>query len=150
MPSNSIQGPAFWKVRLCSGNNHSPHVPLLSKATLAFFSPSPLVSRGQCGAGLPLAPWALLLCWWSPEMETHSKHILLHGEAGVGTKMPPGCRPQQSPQSLLGGSASSIQLTHGLKEVLRAAFWDFRLSSGNKTEPKCAFAQQSHAGLFLP
>ena len=73
MASNSIQGPAFWKVRLCSGNNHSPHVPLLSKATLAFFSPSPLVSRGQRGSGLPLAPWALLLCWWSPEFENHYK-----------------------------------------------------------------------------
>ena len=70
MPSNSIQGPAFWHVRLCSGNNHSPHEPLLSKATLAFFSPSTLLSLGQCGAGLPLAPWALLLAGgllrWKP------------------------------------------------------------------------------------
>ena len=41
-------------------------------STLAFFSPSPLVSIGQRGSGLPLAPWALLLCWWSPELETHS------------------------------------------------------------------------------
>ena len=81
------------------GTNHSRNVPLLSKATLAFFSPSPLVSRGHRGSGLLLAPWALLLCWWSPELETHSKGILLRGEAGVGTKMPPGCRPQQSPWS---------------------------------------------------
>ena len=73
------------------GTNHNRNAPLLSKASL--------VSRGHRGSGLPLAPWALLLCWWSPELETHSKHILLHGEAGVGTKMPPGCRPQQSPQS---------------------------------------------------
>ena len=39
------------------GTNHSPNVPLLSKATLAFFSPSPLVSKGQRGSGLLLAPW---------------------------------------------------------------------------------------------
>ena len=150
MASNSIQGPAFWKVRLCSGNNHNPHAPLLSKATLAFFSPSPLVSRGQRGAGLPLAPWALLLCWWSPELETHSKGILLRGEAGVGTKMPPGCRPQQSPRSQLWSSAPRPHLTHGSKHHSGAAFWKVQLSSGNKPQPQCAFAQQSHACLFLP
>ena len=122
MPSNSIQGPAFWKVRLCSGNNHNPHAPLLSKATLAFFSPSTLVSRGQCGAGLPLAPWALLFCWWSPEMETHSNGFLLRGEAGVGRKMPSGCRPLQSPQSQLGSSSSSPHLTLGSKRGSESCF----------------------------
>jgi hypothetical protein len=63
---------------------------LLSKATLAFFSASPLVSIGQRGSGLPLAPWALLLCWWSPDIETHCKRVLLPREAGIGTKMPSG------------------------------------------------------------
>ena len=150
MPSNSIQGPAFWKVRLCSRNNHNPHAPLLSKAKLAFFSPNPLVSRGQCGAGLPLAPWALLLCWWSPEMETHSNGFLLRGEAGVGRKMPSGRRPQQFPRSQLGRSTPRPQLTHGSKHHSGAAFWKVQLSSGNKLQPQCAFAQQSHAGLFLP
>ena len=150
MASNSIQGPAFWKVRLCSGNNHSLHVPLLSKATLAFFSPSPLVSRGQCGAGLPLAPWALLFCWWSPVMETHSNSFLLRGEAGVGRKMPSGRRPQQYPRRQLGRSTPRPQLTHGSKHHSGAAFWKVQLSSWNKPQPQCAFAQQSHAGLFLP
>ena len=150
MASNSIQGPAFWKVRLCSGNNHRPHVPLLSKATLAFFSPSPLVSRGQCGAGLPLAPWALLFCWSSPEMETHSNGFLLRGEAGVGRKMPSGRRPQQVPRSQLGRSAPRPHLTHGSKHHSGAAFWKGRLSSGNKPQPQCAFAQQSNVYLFLP
>ena len=42
------------------GSNHSPNAPLLSKATLAFISPSPRVSIGQRGSGLPLAPWSLL------------------------------------------------------------------------------------------
>ena len=150
MASNSIQGPAFWKVRLCSGNNHSPHVPLLSKATLAFFSPSTLLSLGQCGAGLPLAPWALLLCWRSPEMETHSNGFLLRGEAGVGRKMPSGRRPQQFPRSQLGRSIPRPKSTLGSKHHSGAAFWKVQLSSGNKPQPQCAFAQQSHAGLFLP
>ena len=60
------------KVDSPPGTNHSPNAPLQSKATLAFFSPRPLVSIGQSGSGLPLAPWALLLCWWSPELDIHS------------------------------------------------------------------------------
>ena len=93
------------------GTNHSPNAPLHSKATLAFFSPSRLVSRGQRGSGLPLAPWALLLCSWSPELETHSERVLLRGEAGVGRKMPSGRRPQQSPRSQLESSATRPYLT---------------------------------------
>ena len=38
---------------------------------------SPLV---QGGSGLPLAPLALLLSWWSPQLETNSTRVLLHGE----------------------------------------------------------------------
>ena len=52
-------------MRLCSGKQRLP------------FSPLSLSSQiGQRGSGLPLAPWALLLCWWSPELETHSKRVL--------------------------------------------------------------------------
>ena len=138
------------KVDSPRGTNHSPNAPLLSKATLAFFSPSPLVSIGQRGSGLPLAPWALLLCWWSPELETHSKRGLLRGEAGGGTKMPSGRRPQQFPRSQLWSSAPGPHLTHGSKHHSGAAFWKVQLSSGNKSQPQCAFAQQSHACLFLP
>ena len=38
------------------GTNHSPNAPLLSKAKLAIFYLSPLVSIGQRVFGLPLAP----------------------------------------------------------------------------------------------
>ena len=93
------------KVDSPRGTNHSPNAPLLNKATLAFFSPSRLVSRGQRWSGLPLAPWALLLCSWSPELETHSERVLLRGEAGVARKMPSGRRPQQSTQGQLGNLA---------------------------------------------
>ena len=87
------------KVDSPRGTNHSPNAPLLSKAMLAFFSPSPLVSRGQCGAWLPLAPWALLLCWWSSEVETHTKCVLLRGEAGLGRKMPSGRSSSNPPRA---------------------------------------------------
>ena len=150
MASNSIQGPAFWKVRLCSGNNHNPHAPWLRKATLAFFSPSALVSRGQRGAGLPLAPWALLLCWWSPEVETHSKRVLLPSEAGIGTKMATGRWPQQTPRASYGVQHRGPISPTAPNSIQGAAFWKGRLSLGNKPQPQCAFAQQSNACLFLP
>ena len=93
------------KVDSPRGTNHSPNAPLHSKATLSFFSPRPLDSIRQRESGLPLAPWALLLCWWSPELETHSKHVVLHGEARVCRKMPSGRRPQQPSRNQLGSSA---------------------------------------------
>ena len=31
------------------------------------------------GSGLPLAPWALLLGWWSPQLETISKRVFIRG-----------------------------------------------------------------------
>ena len=37
---------------------------------------------------LPTAPLALVLCWWSLEMETNSKGALLQGEGGWGQKSP--------------------------------------------------------------
>ena len=36
--------------------------------------------KKQGGSVLPLAPWALLLGWWSPQLEKNSKRFLLSGE----------------------------------------------------------------------
>ena len=112
------------------GTNHSTNVPLLNKALIAFFSPSELVSRGQRGSGWPLAPWHVLLCWWYPELEIHSKCVPLRGEAGVGRKMHSGRRPQLTPQSQLSTSAPRPHLTHGQNEDPRATFWNFDSPQG--------------------
>ena len=56
-------------MRLGSGSQRLP------SSHLALGSP-----KGQGGSGLPLAPWALLLGWWSPQLETNSKRVLLGGE----------------------------------------------------------------------
>ena len=37
---------------------------------------------------LPTAPLALVLCWWSLQLETNSKCALLCGEGGWGQKRP--------------------------------------------------------------
>ena len=56
-------------MRLGSGSQRLP------SSHLALGSP-----KGQGGSGMPLAPWALLLGWWSPQLETNSKRLLLCGE----------------------------------------------------------------------
>ena len=62
----------------------SPNGPKLRKAVQDVFTPRPCAPIGRCGAGLPLDPWALLLCWGSPEPETHSPRVLLRGECRIG------------------------------------------------------------------
>ena len=85
--------------------NHSPYSPWLRKAAQALFAPGPALSIRQSGAGLPLAPWALLICWGSPAPESHSPRVLLRGEAGLGARRPSAPRPQPCPLSQLGRSA---------------------------------------------
>ena len=58
---NELLGAASCKGKLSLAANHSPNAPRLRKATQTVFAPGPPFSRRQSGAGLPLAPWALLL-----------------------------------------------------------------------------------------
>ena len=83
---------SFWQLHSAKGKSpraakNSPIVPRLMKATQAVFAPGPPLSRGQSRAGLPLAPWDLLICWGSPVPETHSPRVLLRGEAGLGARI---------------------------------------------------------------
>ena len=57
-------------MRLGSGSRRWP------SSHLALCSPE---GRGE--AGLPLAPWAPLLGWLCPQLETISKRVLLRGES---------------------------------------------------------------------
>ena len=77
VPSQRRPKTSFLELHPAKGNspraaNHSPNAPPLRKAAQAVFAPGPALCIGRCGAGLPLAPWALLLCWGSPAPETHS------------------------------------------------------------------------------
>ena len=102
--TNRVPGPCSLQRdrKRSSRNNTSPTAPLLRKATQAVFALSPPLAVGQSGAGLPLAPWALLLCWGSPEPESHSQCGLLRGEAGLGVRWPSSRRPHQCPTSQAG------------------------------------------------
>ena len=109
-PSHRRPETSFWQLHSAKGKspraaNNSPIAPRLRKATLSVFAPRPPLSRGQSWAGLPLAPWVLLLCWWSPATKTHSPGVLLGGEAGLGARRPSAPRPQPCTLSQLGRSA---------------------------------------------
>ena len=120
----SHQGPktSFWQLHSarCNspwGANNSPNAPHLRKASEAVFSPGLPLSIGQSGDGLPLAPWALLLCWGFPVPESHSQRVLLRGEAGLGLRRHSAPRPQPCPLSQLGCSALRPLSTNGPKQA---------------------------------
>ena len=64
---------------------------------------------------LPTAPLALVLCWWSLEMETNSKCALLCGEGGWGQKRPCVHRPQQPTFRQLRRDLARAHLRKGTK-----------------------------------
>ena len=109
-PSHRRPKTSFWQLHSAKGKspraaNNSPNAPRLRKATQAIFAPGPLLSRGHSGARLPLASWALLLCWGSPAPESHSRRVLLGREAGLGARKPSRPTPQPCSLSQLGRTA---------------------------------------------
>ena len=87
---------------LCSGTNLSPNASWLR---IARWPSSPLAlgsPKGQGCSGLPLAPWALLLGWWSPQLETNCKRLLPRGEGGFGMMKPCVHWPWQPTHSQVG------------------------------------------------
>ena len=64
---------------------------------------------------LPTAPLALVLCWWSLEMETNSKCALLCGEGGWGQKRPCVHWPQHPIFRQLGRDPPRAHLRKGTK-----------------------------------
>ena len=56
---------------------------------------------------MPVAPWALLLGGWSPQLEINSKRVLVWEEGGVCRKRPCLHRARQPTLNQLGRSAAS-------------------------------------------
>ncbi len=99
---------------------------------------------------LPTAPLALVLCWWSLEMETNSKCALLCGEGGWGQKRPCVHGPHHPTFCQLGRNPLGPISEKEQNYLLGAAFARVKLSSGNQAQPQCVFAQESSAFWFLP
>ena len=130
--------PTSAPMRLCPGKQHLP------------FSNLALSSHfRQGGSGLPPAPCALVLCWWLAELETHSKCALLRAEGRLSLKMPCVHRREQPALCSLEGTRLATFSEAAQSELLGAAVWEVKLSSGSQPQPQCAFAQESSACLFL-
>ena len=102
---NELLGAAFCKGKLSSSSKPHPLSALAQESSASPFRPGPALSILQSGAGLPLAPWALLLCSGSPAPETHSPRVLLRGQAGLGARRPSAPWAQPCPLNQLGRSA---------------------------------------------
>ena len=155
VPSRRRPKTSFWQLHSAKGKspraaNNSPIAPRLRKATLAVFAPRPPLSRGQSGAGLPLAPWVLLLCWWSPATETHSQRVLLHGEAGLGVRRPSAPRPQQCHPSQAGPDSPKPRLPNGTNRAPGGCSLkgDRKRSSGSTHQPQRDKTQESYGSRF--
>ena len=121
-PSNQRPKTSFLELHSAKGNspraaNHSPSAPPPRKAAEAVLAPGHALSIGRCGVGLPLAPWALLLCWGSLAPETHSPRLLLREQAGRGPRRPSAPRAQPCPLSQLGRSVPRPRPTDGPKRA---------------------------------
>ena len=108
-PSQRQPMTSFWELHSAKGNspraaNHTPNSPWLRKAVQAVFPPGPALSIGRCGAGLPMDPWAQLLCWGFPAPESHCPWVLLRGETGLGARRPSAPRSLPCPLIQLGRS----------------------------------------------
>ena len=130
--------------------NHSPYTPRLRKAAHVVFAPGPALSIGRCGVGLPLAPWALLLCWGSLAPETQSTRVLLRGQSGLGARRPSAPRPQPCPLSQLSRSASRPRRTNGPKRASGSCILQREILLGSKPQPQRASAQENSARHFHP
>ena len=155
VPSQRRPKTSFLELHPAKGNSHraanqSPNAPRLRKAVQAVFAPVPTLSIGRRGVGLPLAPWALLLCWGSLAPETHSPRLLLRGQAGLGARRPSGPRPQPCTLSQLGRSAPRPRPTDRPKRASGSCILQRETLLGSKPQPLCASAQESSARRFRP
>ena len=76
---NELLGAAFCKGKLSLGSPPQPYRASAQVINTSCFYPGPPLSIAQSGAGLPLDPWALLLCWEFPAAENTP-----HGFSFVG------------------------------------------------------------------
>ena len=99
---------------------------------------------------LPPAPLALVLCWWSLEMETNSKGALLCGEGGWGLKRPCVHWPQQPILCHLRRDPARAHLRKGTKLASGSCIRESATLLGKPSSAQCVFAQERSAFRFLP
>ena len=113
---NELLAAAFCKAKVSSGSKPQPQRASNPESNASLFRPRPHALHRAKRVELPLAPWALLLCWGSPAAQTQSPRVLLCGEARLGARRPSAPRPQLGTLSQLGRSAPRPRHTDGPKQ----------------------------------
>ena len=99
---------------------------------------------------LPTAPLALVLCWWSLEMETNSKCALLCGEGGWGQKRPCVHWPHHPTFCQLGRNPARAHFRKGTKVASGSCVLKMKLSSGNQLSPNVCLLRKAALSDFSP
>ena len=154
-PSQLQPKTSFWELHSAKGNTpqaakHSLNSPPLRKATLSVFAPGPPLSIAQSGAGPPLDPWALLLCWGFPAPESHCPRVLLRGDAGLGAQRPSAPRPQPCTLSQLGRSAPRPLRSDGPKRASGSCILQRETLLGQHTTASTCLGAGNQHKLFAP
>ena len=154
-PSHRRPKTSLWQLHCAKGKspraaNNSPNAPRLRKATQAVFASGPPLSLAQSLADLPLADWALLLCWGSPAFKTHYPRVLHRGEAGLGARRPSAPRPQPSPLRQLGRSAPRSRRTNGPKRASDSCILQRETLLGQQTTAPTRLGSRKQRKPFSP
>ena len=147
---NDLLAAAFCKGKVSSGSKQQPQRALAQESNASRFPPRPPLSSGLSWAGLPLAPWVLLLCWWSPATETHSPRVLLGGEAVLGARRPSAPRPQPCPLSQLGDTALRPRRTEGPKQSSGSCILQRETLLGQQTTAPTRLGSRKQRKPFSP
>ena len=97
---------------------------------------------------LPPAPWALVLCWWSLELETKSKCALRCGEGGWGKKRPCVHWHQNPTFRQIARDTPRAHLSKGTQ--LASGSYICESETLLQDQPQCVFVQESSAFWFPP
>ena len=133
------QKPISAPIRVCSGKQRF------------LVSPLPKCSPYEQGvSGLPPAPCALVLCWWSLEMETNSKRALLWGEGGWGLKRPCVHWPHHPTFHQLGRDPPRAHLRKGTEPASGSCIFKIETLLGKPSSAPKLVSSGKHLFLVSP
>ena len=99
---------------------------------------------------MPPAPWALVLCWWSLDLETYSKRALLWGEGGWGLKRPCVHWPHQPTFRQLGRNPHRAHVRKGTKLASGSCIHESETRFGKPSSAKIRVCSGKQRFLVFP
>ena len=99
---------------------------------------------------MPPAPWAMMLCWKSLELETYSNRALLWGEGGWGLKRPCVHWPQDPTFRQLGRDPPRALLRKGTELASGSCICESETLLRNPSSGPMRFCSGKQCFWFLP